>query len=102
MEFNLATGTGRTAERLLIPVILCRIAFIGIHRRYVTPVPIIPDMNPMITVSALNMLDTLPLEAPIALSMPISLVLSWTEMSVMTPIIIEETIREIDTNAIST
>ena len=53
-------------------------------------------------VSALNMRAMSFFEAPIARSIPISLVLSRTEMYVMTPIMIEDTISEIATNAIST
>ena len=42
------------------------------------------------------------LDAPIALKIPISFVLSYTEMYVIIPIIIEDTTKEIDTNAINT
>ena len=68
----------------------------------VTPMPIRPAHRPMSPVSALNTCDTLRFEAPIARRMPISLVRSSTEMYVMMPIMIEETISETDTNAIST
>ena len=53
-------------------------------------------------VSALNILETSRFDAPIARRIPISLVRSCTEINVITPIIIEETINEMATNAIST
>ena len=56
----------------------------------------------MITVSALNILETFLLDAPIARRIPISFVLSCTDIRVITPIIIEETISDTATNAIST
>ena len=58
--------------------------------------------NTEMTVAALNILETSFLEAPILLNTPISLVLSSTEMYVIIPIIIEETISDIATNAINT
>ena len=54
-----------------------------------------------IIVSALNTLEISCLEAPILLKIPISFVLSRTDMYVMVPIIIDETTSEIDTKAIS-
>ena len=71
-----ATGTGRTALSPLIPVKWCKIALIGIHKIQVIITPRVPDVNPIITVSALNILETFCFEAPIARRMPISLVLS--------------------------
>ena len=56
----------------------------------------------MMTVSALNMLETSPFDAPIARRMPISLVRSCTEIKVMTPIMMDDTTREMATNARST
>ena len=50
----------------------------------------------------MNILETSFLEAPILLNTPISLVLSSTDMYVIIPIIIEETISDIATNAIKT
>ena len=64
--------------------------------------PSAPETKPSISVSALNILETSFLEAPILLNTPISLVLSSTEMYVIIPIIIEETISDIATNAINT
>ena len=46
--------------------------------------------------------ETFRLEAPIALRIPISLVRSRTEIRVMTAIMIEETIKEIETKATKT
>ena len=61
-----------------------------------------PEKSPMINVSALNTLDISFLEAPMLRRIPISLVLSRTEMYVMIPIMMDETINEIATNAMST
>ena len=97
-----ATYIGSLALRFSIPVTECSIALIGIHRMYVTITPSIPDVNPMITVSALNMLETFLFEAPIARRIPISFVLSCTDIRVITPIMIDETIRDTATKAIST
>ena len=68
----------------------------------VTPIPNNPATNPIINVSALNTLDMSFLEAPIALKIPISFVLSSTDIYVIIPIIIDETINDIATNAINT
>lgn len=67
---------GKIALRLVIPVRCCKIIFIGMHNRYVTRTPKAPEEKPIITVSALNMLETLRFEAPIARKIPISFVLS--------------------------
>ena len=56
------------------------ILFIGIVRSTVTPIPISPAINPVINVSALNTLYISFLDAPIALNIPISLVLSNTDI----------------------
>ena len=82
--------------------ILCIIKLIGISNNKVTPIPIKPDNNPTINVSALNIEDIFFLDAPIALKIPISFVLSNTEIYVIIPIIIEDTIKEILTKAINT
>ena len=65
-------------------------------------IPNTPADNPTINVSALNTLDMSFFDAPIALSIPISLVLSRTEIQVIIPIMIDETTREIATKAIRT
>ena len=71
------------------------IILIGIHSINVTPIPNIPDINPSINVSALNTCAISFLDAPTALKIPISLVLSRTLIYVTIPIIIEDTISEI-------
>ena len=77
-------------------------ALMGMHRSAVMHTPMVPDANPMITVSAVNMLETLRFEAPMDRSTPISLVRSCTEIRVITPIMMEDTTSDIATNAIST
>ena len=74
---------------------------IGISNN-VIPIPSNPDNKPIIKVSALNIDETFLLDAPIALKIPISLVLSRTEIYVIIPIIIDETTNEIETKAINT
>ena len=55
------------------------IKLIGILKMYVTNTPISPAVKPMMTVSALNMLDTSLLRAPKDLKIPISFVRSTTD-----------------------
>ena len=69
---------------------------------YEIPIPNKPDKSPIINVSALKIEEILLLEAPIALKIPISLVLSNTEIYVIIPIIMLETTKEIDTKPIKT
>ena len=64
-----------------------------------TPMPTAPAQKPMIRVSALNIPETFFLEAPMARRTPISFVRSCTEIRVITPIIIEDTTKEIATKA---
>ena len=78
------------------------IAFVGTNNISVITMPNKPAKAPVINVSALNTFDTLCFEAPIALKIPISFCLSNTEMYVITPIIIDETTKDIATNAINT
>ena len=99
---NIAPALGGTMAFTDTPAKLYIKLFIGIVNNIVIPIPIIPDIKPIIKVSALNTLDISFLDAPIALSIPISFVLSSTEMYVIIPIIIDETISEIATNAINT
>ena len=99
---TIAAGIGNTAVISGFPVTACITAFIGIINNKDTPIPITPANNPTINVSALNIDEILRFEAPIALNIPISLVRSNTDIYVMIPIIIEETINEILTNAIKT
>ena len=94
-----ATGSCATFE---ISVRCLITALAGIHNSSVTTIPSAPETKPSISVYALNILETSFLEAPILLNTPISLVLSSTEMYVIIPIIIEETISDIATNAINT
>ncbi len=75
--------------------------FIGSVKSNVIPTPIIPDIKPIMNVSALNTLEMSFFDAPIALSIPISFVLSNTEMYVIIPIIIDDTTSDMLTNAIS-
>ena len=98
----MAAPIGKIALRFAIPVRACKIIFIGIHSRYVTTTPKSPEANPTIIVSALNILETFLFEAPIARKIPISFVLSWTEINVITPIIIDDTTSDIATKAINT
>ena len=97
-----APPNGNIARKVESPVSACKIKLMGIHKRYVTSTPKSPDANPMISVSALNILDTSRFDAPIARKIPISFVRSCTDMSVITPIIIDDTTRDMDTNAINT
>ena len=75
---------------------------IGILISTVTPIPMSPEKRPMINVSALNTLEISFFEAPMLRRIPISLVLSRTEIYVIIPIMIDETISDIATNAMST
>ena len=75
---------------------------IGIFKINVITIPIIPEVKPMIKVSALNTREISRLEAPMARKIPISLVRSRTEIYVMIPIMILETINETLTKPIKT
>ena len=96
----IAAPTGNIAVILVFTLWI--IAFVGISRSSVVRIPNIPENNPTINVSALNIEEIFFFEAPIALSIPISLVLSRTDMYVIIPIIMEDTINDILTNAINT
>ena len=98
----IAAFTGKTAFTVSILVKEWIILLIGMLSNSVTTIPKIPAINPTINVSALNTLDISFLEAPIALKIPISFVLSNTDIYVIIPIIIDETTNEIATNAINT
>ena len=65
---------------MAIDVTFLIIALAGTHKISVTIIPSAPATKPSISVSALNILDISFFDAPILLSMPISLVLSRTEM----------------------
>ena len=77
------------------------ILLIGIVKIYDISMPNIPEAVPMIKDSALKILDILCLDAPTALNIPISLVLSITEILMIIPIIIKDTIRETATKEIN-
>lgn len=70
-------GSIARPEILVIDLI---IALIGINRITVMPIPIIPAVNPTMSVSALNTRETSLFEAPMARSIPISFVRSRTEI----------------------
>ena len=70
-------GSEATPE---IPVSCLMTILIGISRSNVMRIPSEPDTRPTIIVSALNTLETSRLEAPILLNIPISLVLSRTDI----------------------
>ena len=74
----------------------------GMSNSAVMPTPSRPEQSPMIKVSALKTCATLRLEAPMARRIPISLVRSRTEIYVMIPIMMEETMSDTETKAIST
>ena len=76
---TIAPTAGRDAI-LLIPTTFFIIMFIGMFKRSVTTIQSTPALSPSIKVSALNTREMSFLLAPIALSIPISLVLSITEI----------------------
>ena len=65
---------------LLIFTVFFIIIFIGIFNNTVTRIPNIPAAAPSINVSALKTREISFLDAPIALKIPISFVLSTTEI----------------------
>ena len=93
---------GGSATFTATPVILQIKLFIGNVSNIVIPIPNSPAIKPTINVSALNTLEISFLDAPIALNIPISFVLSSTDIYVIIPIIIDETINDIATKAINT
>ena len=68
----------------------------------VMPMPMAPEQKPSMSVSALNTREMSRLLAPMARRMPISFVRSSTEIYVMMPIIMLDTMSEMATNAMST
>ena len=92
-------------EKLIIFLILPKLStikLIPLDNTKLTTIPKVPANKPSIIVSAVNTLLTSFLLAPIALKIPISFVLSNTEIYVIIPIIIAETTNEIETKAIIT
>ncbi len=77
-------------------------ALIGTITIFVKMTPIRPEHVPMMNVSALKTCEILPLLAPMARRIPISLIRSITEICVMTEIMMPDTMRETATKAIST
>ena len=78
------------------------IALIGMVSKADTTTPINPDNNPIMSVSAINTKEILPLDAPILRKIPISLVRSSTEILVIMAIIIHETTSDTATKAMRT
>ena len=102
IKTNIIPPIGGSATFTATPVIVYIKLFIGNVNNIVIPIPNSPAINPTINVSALNTLEISFLDAPIALNIPISFVLSSTDIYVIIPIIIDETINDIATNAINT
>ena len=75
-----ALNTGSDAFTSVVSATLWMTALHGISSRRVIPIPISPANSPMINVSALNTCEIFFFEAPIARRMPISFVLSSTEI----------------------
>ena len=71
---------GRAALTVSVPVRVWIIEFIGIKSNNVIPIPRVPEHIPIINVYALKTWEILCFEAPIARSIPISLVRSITEI----------------------
>ena len=76
-------ATNGTDVVIITPVNAKIILFIGNVRSTVMPIPITPAISPTIKVSALKTLDISFFDAPIALKIPISFVLSSTEIYVI-------------------
>lgn len=77
--------TGNDALTSTSPVSLPITELTGIVNNIDTTIPSTPDNNPMRKVSALNTCEILAFEAPMALNMPITFVLSITEICVIIP-----------------
>ena len=97
-----AAPAGSTARTESVPTRCAMIELIGNVSSTEMPTPIRPAQKPMMNVSALNTCEMLRFEAPSARRMPISFVRSSTEMCVMMPIMMQETMSETATKAIST
>ena len=97
-----AAGRGSTALRLPAPVTACITALMGyaqqIGHHHADDAGGEADDHRL----GVEHDGQHPLGAPMARRMPISRVRSCTEMRVMTPIMMEDTTREMATNAIST
>ena len=91
---NSATlGTSKTLYTMMLA---------GMQASAVKPTPSKPAIRPSMMVSALNTRLISPFDAPIERRMPIYFLRSSTEMYVMTPIMMEDTMSEMATKAMST
>ena len=97
-----AATIGNDALIVIVPAREWMIELMGISSSAVMPTPSRPEQSPMMKVSALKTCATLRFEAPMARKIPISLVRSRTEIYVMIPIMIEETMSDTEIKAIST
>ena len=102
MSISIKPATGGNVARFETPNKSYKNRLIGIFNRTVIKIPKIPLVNPIIKVSALKTREISFLLAPILRKIPISLVLSNTEIYVIIPIIIEDTIKDTLTKAIKT
>ena len=84
------------------PVIFSTTTLIGTFNTKVINIPNTPLVNPIMNVSALNTRVISFLLAPMERKIPISFVRSNTEIYVMIPIIILDTMSDTDTKAIKT
>ena len=84
------------------PVIFSTTMQIGIFNTKVIRIPNTPLINPIMNVSALNTRVISFLLAPIDRKIPISFVRSNTEIYVMIPIMMLDTMSDTDTKAIKT
>ena len=84
------------------PVIFSTTILIGTFNTSVINIPNTPLINPIINVSALNTRVISFLLAPIERKIPISFVRSNTEIYVMIPIMMLDTMSDTDTKAIKT
>ena len=77
---TIAPLTGSLALKILIPVRLCNIRLMGRSNSSVKPMPIRPAPKPTIMVSALKTLAISFFDAPMERRIPISFVLSSTDI----------------------
>ncbi len=78
-NISAATG-GRYADNPSMPVALYKMALMGISISRETPIPLIHETNPTISVTTFNNVEISRFQPPIARSIPISLVRSRTEI----------------------
>ena len=75
-----ADSSGNTAPKSSILDTVWMTLLIGISSNHVMPIPMIPEKIPMMNVSALNNCEIFLFDAPSARRIPISFVLSITEI----------------------